>query len=102
CEELLFRGLLARRLARYGQRPAALVSALLFALYHANLSQFFYAFALGLLLAYAYFYTGTIKTPILLHMLLMRTGRLSCFCCPKVVCCLCCMCSAGRCAPLQG
>ena len=53
CEELLFRGLLAGRLARYGQKPAALVSALLFGLYHANVSQFFYAFALGLLLAFA-------------------------------------------------
>ena len=69
CEELLFRGLVARRLARYGQRPAALVSALLFALYHANVSQFFYALALGLLLAYAYFRTGTLKTSIVLHML---------------------------------
>ena len=69
CEELLFRGLLAGRLARYGQKPAALVSALLFGLYHANLSQFFYAFALGLLLAYVYFYTGSLKAPILLHML---------------------------------
>ena len=69
CEELLFRGLLAGRLARYGQRPAALVSALLFALYHANVSQFFYAFALGMLLAYAYFRTGTLRIPIALHML---------------------------------
>ncbi|HIY39158.1 MAG TPA: CPBP family intramembrane metalloprotease [Candidatus Agathobaculum merdigallinarum] len=69
CEELLFRGLLAGRLARYGQKPAALVSALLFGLYHANLSQFFYAFALGLLLTYVYFYTGSLKAPILLHML---------------------------------
>lgn len=69
CEELLFRGLIAGRLARYGQRPAALVSALLFALYHANVSQFFYAFALGLLLAYAYFYTGALKAPVALHML---------------------------------
>ena len=69
CEELLFRGLIARRLARYGQRPAALVSALLFALYHANLSQFFYALALGLLLAYAYFYTGSFVAPVVLHML---------------------------------
>ena len=69
CEELLFRGLLAGRLARYGQKPAALVGALLFGLYHANLSQFFYAFALGLLLAYVYFYTGSLKAPILLHML---------------------------------
>ena len=45
------------------------MGALLFGLYHANLSQFFYAFALGLLLAYVYFYTGSLKAPILLHML---------------------------------
>ena len=48
CEELVFRGLLAGRLARYGQKPGAFISALLFGLYHANLEQFFYAFALGL------------------------------------------------------
>ena len=47
CEELVFRGLLAGRLARYGQKPGAFISALLFGLYHANLEQFFYAFALG-------------------------------------------------------
>ena len=41
CEELLFRGLVAGRLARYVQAPGAFVSALLFALYHANLEQFF-------------------------------------------------------------
>ena len=52
CEELVFRGLLAGRLARYGQKPGAFISALLFGLYHANLEQFFYAFALGLLLSY--------------------------------------------------
>ncbi|MFR5640211.1 MAG: lysostaphin resistance A-like protein [Butyricicoccus sp.] len=43
CEELVFRGLLAGRLARYGQKPGAFISALLFGLYHANLEQFFYA-----------------------------------------------------------
>ncbi|HIX90990.1 MAG TPA: CPBP family intramembrane metalloprotease [Candidatus Agathobaculum pullicola] len=74
CEELLFRGLMAGRLARYGQKPAALVSALLFGLYHANLSQFFYAFLLGLLLAYAYFYTGKLKTAVVLHMLFNLYG----------------------------
>ncbi len=36
CEELVFRGLLAGRLARYGQKPGAFISALLFGLYHAN------------------------------------------------------------------
>ena len=83
CEELLFRGLLAGRLARYGQKPAALVSALLFGLYHANLSQFFYAFALGLLLAYAYFYTGTLRAPIALHMLFNFFGSFIVFVLPE-------------------
>lgn len=74
CEELLFRGLLAGRLARYGQKPGALVSALLFGLFHANLGQFFYAFALGLLLAYAYYRTGRLAAPIVLHMLYNFVG----------------------------
>ncbi len=69
CEELLFRGLVAARLARYGERPAALISALLFGLWHGNLEQFFYAFGIGLLLAYAYYRTGRLITPIVLHML---------------------------------
>ena len=74
CEELLFRGLLAGRLARYGEKPAAFVSALLFGLYHANLGQFFYAFALGLLLAYAYFRSGRLRVPVALHMLFNLYG----------------------------
>lgn len=83
CEELLFRGLLAGRLARYGQKPAAFVSALLFGLYHANLSQFFYAFLLGLLLAYAYFYTGRLKTSVILHMLFNCYGSFVVFLLPE-------------------
>ena len=83
CEELLFRGLLAGRLARYGQKPAAFVSALLFGLYHANLSQFFYAFLLGLLLAYAYFYTGKLKTSVVLHMLFNFYGSFIVFLLPE-------------------
>lgn len=83
CEEVLFRGLLAGRLARYGQKPAAFVSALLFGLYHANLSQFCYAFLLGLLLAYAYFYTGTLKMPVLLHILINLYGSFVVFLLPE-------------------
>ncbi len=74
CEELVFRGLLAGRLARYGQKPAAVISALLFGLYHANMEQFFYAFALGLLLAYAYYRTGLLRTSVMLHILFNLTG----------------------------
>ena len=83
CEELLFRGLLAKRLARYGQKPAAFVSALLFGLYHANLSQFCYAFLLGLLLAYAMFYTGKLKTSVLLHILFNLYGSFIVFLLPE-------------------
>ena len=74
CEELLFRGLLAGRLARYGQAPGAFVSALLFGLYHANLEQFFYAFLLGLLLAYVYYRTGLLRVSVALHMVLNFFG----------------------------
>ena len=83
CEELLFRGLLAKRLARYGQKPAAFVSALLFGLYHANLSQFCYAFLLGLLLAYAMFYTGKLKASVLLHILFNLYGSFIVFLLPE-------------------
>ena len=70
----MFRGLLAGRLARYGQKPGAFISALLFGLYHANLEQFFYAFTLGLLLSYAYYRTGLLRTSVLLHMLFNIIG----------------------------
>jgi len=76
CEELLFRGLIANRLAIYGEKPAAVVSALLFGMYHANMGQFFYAFGLGILLAYAYFRTGRIIIPLILHMLFNIFGGL--------------------------
>ena len=74
CEELVFRGLLAGRLARYGQKPGAFISALLFGLYHANLEQFFYAFLLGLLLAYVYYRTGLLRVSVALHMVLNFFG----------------------------
>lgn len=39
-----------------------------------NLGQFFYAFALGLLLAYAYFRSGRLRVPVALHMLFNLYG----------------------------
>ncbi len=76
CEELVFRGLIANRLSLYGEKPAAVVSALLFGLYHANFGQFFYTFGLGILLAYAYFRSGRIAVPVMLHMLFNIYGGL--------------------------
>lgn len=54
-EELLFRGLCFLRLReRLPFWPAALLSALLFGMYHGNLLQGLYAFCLGFAMAYVY------------------------------------------------
>jgi len=51
-EELLFRGLIQRRLMPYGKRFAIFCSALTFGLFHGNLIQTPYAFVVGLVLGY--------------------------------------------------
>ena len=73
-EEIMFRGLLLPRLSVFGERFAIAVSALLFALFHGNLAQFFYAFALGLVFGFVYSKTGRLRYPILLHMLINFCG----------------------------
>ncbi len=66
-EELIFRKLLIDRTRRYGDATAILVSALFFALFHGNLFQFFYAFAVGILLGYVYTRTGRLWWNAALH-----------------------------------
>lgn len=51
-EEIFFRGYLLRSLKPYGKRFAIVASAALFGLFHGNLLQMPYAFAVGLLLGY--------------------------------------------------
>lgn len=69
-EELLFRGIVYRRIERsYGFRAGAIVSALLFGALHGNISQFIYAFLLGMLFAYGYFKSGHLWVCILMHLL---------------------------------
>lgn len=68
CEELLFRGLVFRRLKNYTNFwVGALVSAALFGLYHMNLIQGIYAFLLGILLAGVYQKYDNLWAPVLLH-----------------------------------
>ena len=52
AEELLFRGLVLRKLEPYGKRFAIVLSAFLFAIFHGNLVQIPYAFLFGLVLGY--------------------------------------------------
>ena len=69
-EELLFRKFLLDRVANFGEGTAMLLSGLMFGLYHANLSQFVYAFAIGCFFAFIYLRTGNIIYTIVLHMLI--------------------------------
>lgn len=68
-EELFFRKLIIDRIQQYGELTAILVSSLAFGLYHANLYQFFYATAFGMLLGYIYVRTGRLRYTITLHVL---------------------------------
>ncbi len=74
CEEWFFRRVLMNRLLRYGEWPAALISGLLFGLIHGNLSQFFYAAALGVFFGLIYARTGRLRYGILLHALINFFG----------------------------
>ncbi len=66
-EEFIFRKLLIDRTRRFGDGISILFSGLLFGLFHGNLFQFFYAFLLGMLLAYLYTRTGNIWWCVTLH-----------------------------------
>lgn len=67
-EEWFFRKQIIDRSARYGEKTAILFSAVVFALFHQNLYQYFYAFGLGLLFAYVYIRTRRLRYSVLLHM----------------------------------
>ena len=67
-EEWLCRGMVLRGLLQKGKPVAAIVvSALFFALLHANPWQALPAFMLGLLFGYVYYKTGSLKLTMLMH-----------------------------------
>jgi membrane protease YdiL (CAAX protease family) len=74
CEELIFRRLIFRRLLPMGENFAIVMSALAFSLFHCNLYQAVYAFALGVLFGSVVVKTGRIRYTILLHMILNFLG----------------------------
>ncbi len=73
-EELFYRKLLIDRLGRYGQKVAVIASGLIFGLAHGNLSQFFYAFGLGLALGYVYVKTRNVIYTIAPHVIINLLG----------------------------
>ncbi len=73
-EEVIFRKLLLNKLRRYGDVPAILMCGFAFGLFHMNLSQFFYAAALGMIFSYITIRTNTIRYSILLHVMINFIG----------------------------
>ena len=67
-EELLFRGIIFTQVKSYMKHlGSALLSSALFATYHGNPVQFVYSFFFGIVLAYAYHYSGDFAVPVVIH-----------------------------------
>lgn len=66
-EELIFRKLIIDRTRGFGEKLSMIFSAILFALYHISVQQFFYAFFIGMLYGYIYLRTGKMIYSYVLH-----------------------------------
>ena len=66
-EEFVFRKLIIDRTNKYGAFVSIGLSALMFGLMHGNFYQFFYCFAIGIILGYIYYTTGNLFLTIALH-----------------------------------
>ncbi len=73
-EEFIFRRLIIDRTRRWGELPAILLSAAMFAAFHMNLYQIFYAFLIGCVLGYVYIKTGRLRYSIALHAIINFVG----------------------------
>ena len=73
-EEFVFRKLLIDRTQKYGGFVSIGLSGLMFGLMHGNLYQFFYCFALGILLGYIYYSTGKLYLTIAIHAIVNFVG----------------------------
>lgn len=70
-EEMVFRGLVYKRMKESKSMfYALLTSSVLFGVYHGNSVQFIYALLTGVMLGYLYEKYGSLKAPILAHMLM--------------------------------
>ena len=67
-EEILFRGVIYDMLYRYtGFAASAVISSLIFAIYHMNMVQGIYAFIMGMLICTLYHRDHRIAVPIAMH-----------------------------------
>ncbi len=70
AEEIIFRGIMYRRLLEYTDKVTAVIfSAAVFGIYHGNLVQGIYALILGVLLCFVYDSCKSLMAPILVHIM---------------------------------
>lgn len=67
CEETAMRGVVFSGYKEVDIRKAALMNGFLFGILHMNLQQFFYAFIIGVILAYIVYITDSIFSSMLCH-----------------------------------
>ncbi len=68
-EELFFRGMVQRTMKPFGAFFSILISALLFSLYHFNVTQLLYQFVFGVIFGGLYYLTKSVLPGIILHFL---------------------------------
>ena len=66
-EELMYRGFVLKNLSRVSQRFGIIMSSLLFGLMHGNMSQFIFAFIMGIFLAHIDIKHNSIVPSIIVH-----------------------------------
>lgn len=76
-EELMFRGVILRRLSTVSQRFAIFASALIFGLMHGNLIQMILGFCVGLVFGYTAVKTGSLLLPVAGH-IFINMSAVSC------------------------
>lgn len=73
-EEIMFRGIICKKLLILGEGYAIILPAAFFALCHGNFYQLFYAFTLGCFFSFIYVKTGKLVYSIIYHMVINLFG----------------------------
>ena len=76
-EEMIFRGVLYRAYKQGGMGKAAIITGLLFGLFHLNLNQMSYALVMGIVLVLLNEATGSMLSSMLMHFLINATSIVS-------------------------
>lgn len=75
-EEIMFRGIICKKLLILGEGYAIVLTAAFFALCHGNFYQLFYAFTLGCFFSFIYVKTGKLIYSIIYHMAINLLGSI--------------------------